>query len=216
MAAVQNEPVQPLPPQRLYTPCDVSQFGFHTTDDIDDLSEFIGQPRAASSLEFAVGMRRHGYNLFVMGSAGAGKHAMVGQFLAEHARRGPHPSDWVYVNNFQHPHKPLALELSAGRGSSLRVDMQRFIDELRIAVPAMFDSDEYRARGERIDGEFSERHEKAFGELSEEAATHNVTLLRTQTGFSLAPMKEGEVISAEDYTKLGRSEARALDLLHAA
>lgn len=203
--------VPPLTPDKLYTHCDTAQFGFSTTADLEALSEFIGQPRAASSLEFAVGVRRHGYNLYVMGPAGSGKHAMVEQFLAERARGEPCPSDWVYVNNFEHPHKPLALELPAGRGRALREDMQRLIDELRIAVPAMFDSDEYRTRGEHIDAEFSERHEKAFGALSEEAATHNVTLLRTPSGFSLAPTKDGEVIAAEDYEKLPTEEKKRID-----
>ena len=203
--------VRPLPPGKLYTHCDTAQFGFDTTADLEDLSEFIGQPRAASSLEFAVGVRRHGYNLYVMGPAGTGKHTMVEEFLAERARGEPSPSDWVYVNNFQRPHKPLALELPAGRGIVLRDDMQRLIDELRIAVPSIFDSDEYRTRGEKIDAEFSERHEKAFGGLSEEAATHNITLLRTPTGFSLAPIKDGEVIAAEEYEKLPAEERKRIE-----
>ena len=203
--------VMPLPPEQLYTHCNTTQFEFDTTADLEELHEFIGQPRAASSLEFAVGVRRQGYNLYVMGPAGAGKHAMVEQFLTAHARSEPCPSDWVYINNFERSHQPLALELPAGRGSELREDMRRLIDELRIAVPAIFDSDEYRSRGERIDAEFSEHHEKAFGGLSEEAATHNVTLLRTPTGFSLAPMKDGEVIAAEDFARLPVEEKKRVE-----
>jgi predicted ATP-dependent protease len=211
MNSVLSDCVLPLPPDKLYTHCDTAQFGFNTTAELEDFNEFIGQPRAASSLEFAVGVRRQGYNLYVMGPAGAGKHAMVRQFLSTCARGEPCPSDWAYVNNFKRPHQPLALELPAGRGSELREDMQRLIDELRIAVPAMFDSDEYRSRGEHIDAEFSERHEKAFGSLSEEAAVHNVTLLRTPSGFSLAPMKGGEVIAAEDFEKLPAQEKKRIE-----
>lgn len=205
------ETIRPLPPNKLYTHCDAAQLPFNSTADLEDLNEFIGQPRAASSIEFAVGVRRPGYNLYVMGPTGAGKHAMVEQFLSERARREPCPNDWVYVNNFDHPHKPLALELPAGRGSELREDMQRLIDELRIAIPATFDSDEYRNRSEHIDAEFSERHEKAFGGLSEEAATHHVSLLRTPAGFSLAPTKDGEVIAAEDYERLPAEEKKRIE-----
>ena len=204
-------PLLPLTPDQLYTRCDTAQFTFDTTAELADYNEFIGQPRAATSLEFAVGVRRQGYNLFVMGPSGSGKHAMVEQYLKARAREEPCPSDWVYVNNFDHPHKPLALELPAGRGVELRDHMQQLIDELRMAIPATFDSDEYRARGERIDAEFGERHEKAFGALSEEAATHNVTLLRTPTGFSLAPTKNGEVIASEDYDKLPAEEKKRIE-----
>ncbi len=211
MTSLLPSAVLPLPPEKLYVRCDTQQFDFTTTADLADMSDFIGQPRAMSSLEFAVGVRRPGYNLFVMGPAGAGKHAMVAQFLNERACHEPCPSDWVYVNNFKHTHKPLALELPAGRGSELSVAMQRLIDELRIAIPATFDSDEYRTRGEHIDAEFAERHEKAFGALSEEAATHQVSLLRTPNGFSLAPVKDGEVIGAEDYEKLPAEEKKRIE-----
>ena len=211
MNALLADAVLPLPPDKLYTHCDTAQFAFDSTAELEDLSEFIGQPRAASSLEFAVGVRRQGYNLFVMGPAGAGKHAMAEQFLTARAHGEPRPSDWAYVNNFKRPHQPLALELPAGRGSELRQDLQRLIDELRMAVPAIFDSDEYRSRSEHIDAEFSGRHEKAFGELSEEAGTHNVSLLRTPTGFSLAPAKDGEVIAAEDYERLPAEEKTRIE-----
>jgi lon-related putative ATP-dependent protease len=206
-----TDAVLPLSPDRLYTACDPAQLAFDSTAELEDFDEFIGQPRAASSLEFAVGVRRHGYNLFVMGPAGTGKHAMVARFLSERARQEPCPSDWVYVNNFEHAHKPLALELPPGRGGELREAMARLVDELRMAIPAIFDSDEYRTRGEHIDAEFADRHEKAFGALSEEAATHQVSLLRTPNGFSLAPVKNGEVIAAEDYEKLPAEEKKRIE-----
>lgn len=201
----------PLTPDKLYTHCDTAQFAFDTTADLDDLREFIGQPRAASSLEFAVGMRRQGYNLFVMGHAGSGRRAMAEQFLREQARNDRSPNDWAYVNNFQRPHKPLALELPPGRGAALREDMHKLIDELRIAIPAIFDSDEYRSRTEQIDSEFGDRHEKALGEMADEAGTHNITLLRTPNGFSLAPMKDGEVIAAEDFARLPAEEKKRIE-----
>lgn len=206
-----TEQCKPLPAEKLYTRCDPAQLAFNTTDELEDLHEFIGQPRAASSIEFAMGVRRQGYNLYVMGAPGTGKHAMVKQMLSARARKEPCPDDWVYVNNFEHPHKPLALSLPAGRGSELHADMQKLVDELRIAIPAIFESDEYRTRSEHIDAEFAERHEKAFGALAEEAATHQISLLRTPNGFSLAPTKDGEVIAAEDYEKLPVEEKKRIE-----
>jgi predicted ATP-dependent protease len=211
MDSIAVVPVVSLPPEKLYTDCDTAQFTFDTTADLEDLHEFIGQPRAASSLEFAVGVRRPGYNLFVMGHAGSGRRAMAEQYLQEKARGERSPNDWAYVNNFQRPHKPLALELPPGRGAALREDMRQLIDELRIAIPAIFDSDEYRSRSEQIDSEFGDRHEKALGSLSDEAGTHGITLLRTPTGFSLAPMKNGEVIAAEDFARLPAEEKKRIE-----
>jgi lon-related putative ATP-dependent protease len=204
--------MKPLSPESLCRRCVPADFKFETTAELENQPGFVGQQRAQTSLAFGAGIRRDGYNLFVMGPPGAGKHAMVGQYLRARAAEEPKPNDWVYVNNFKRPHKPLAVELPPGRGSALAADMTRLIEDLRMAIPSIFESDEYRSRGEQIDADFSGRHEKAFGELAAEAATHTVTLLRTPSGFSLAPLKDGEVISTEDYEKLPLEERQRLEI----
>lgn len=101
--------------------------------------------------------------------------------------------------------------MPAGRGAALRDDMVLLMEELRSAIPAVFESDEYRSRAGQIEAEFSERHERAFEELGAEAAKHQVGLLRTPAGFSFAPLKEGEVISAEDFAKLPDREKSRIE-----
>ena len=61
-------------------------------------------------------------------------------------------------------------------------------------------------RSEQIDGEISEQQEKIFLELGEEASKEGIALLHTPAGFSLAPAKEGEVISPEDFERLPEEE----------
>lgn len=192
--------------EELYTASDPDALGFATTAELHDDAGMASQGRAAEAVEFGIGIRREGYNLFVMGAAGTGKHTLVQGLLEAKVQSGTKPSDWVYVNNFGQPHKPVAIELSPGRGSRLRDDMGRLVEELQIAIPAVFESDEYRSHSEQIDLEFNERQEKAFGELGEEAGRESIALLRTPNGFSLAPAKGGEVISAEDYEQLSAAE----------
>lgn len=192
--------------EELYLRSDAEDLGFATTSELQDEDQMTGQERAAEAVEFGIGIRREGYNLYVMGAAGSGKHTLVRGLLAAKVEGGAQPGDWVYVNNFEQPHKPLAIRLAPGHGSRLRDDMVRLVEELRIAIPAAFESDEYRSRSEQIDIEFNDRQEKAFGNLGEEAGRDNIALLRTPNGFSLAPAKDGEVISAEDYEKLPDAE----------
>src|SRR3990172_5193585 len=97
-----------LEPAALYHACDPAQFRFTTTADLTDLEQAIGQARARSAVTFGLGIQRYGYNLFVMGSSGTGKHELVRQCLERETGRERKLFDWVYVNNFQHPHKPLA------------------------------------------------------------------------------------------------------------
>ena len=202
---------RPLQPSELRQRCDPARFGFATTDELEDLAAIFGQDRAKNAIEFGVGIRRAGYNLYVLGPAGAGKQTLLRELVAQQAKAEARPDDWCYVFNFAKPHQPGALRLPAGRGARLRDDMRQLVEELLAAIPAAFDSDEYRARTEQIDTEFSERQDKAFSELGEEAQAKGVALLRTPTGFTLAPVRNGEVISPDEFGSLPAEEKEAIE-----
>ena len=196
-----------LLPAQLYQGCDPAQFAFATTAELDDLTEIVGQDRARAAIDFGLGIERDGYNLYVLGPPGAGKQTLLRQMLARQAAAAA-PPDWSNVHNFSAPHQPRVLRLPAGRGTQLRDDMRRLVDDLLTAIPAAFDSDEYRAHHEQIDAEIGERQQKAFSELAEAAGTQEIALLRTPTGFTLAPVRKGEVISPEDFAALTDEERK--------
>ena len=195
-----------LAPEALRSSVALSGLDFSTTADLERLSDLIGQQRAVDAVRFGIGMRRDGYNLFVLGPAGMGKHTLVRRFLEREAAPASTPSDWCYIYNFEQPDRPRALELPSGRGARLRADMEAFAGELAGAIDATFESDEYRTRLEEINEEFGEREGKALRELGEEAGKENIALLRTPAGFALAPMANGEVINPDEYDKLPQPE----------
>jgi len=203
--------IKPLQPEQLRSSCDQQRFRFKTTDDLADLGEMIGQQRALSALRFGAGMPNSGYNLYVLGPAGAGKHTTVARFLKEKAATRPMPTDWVYVNNFLDHSKPRAMSLPPGRGTRLRRDMEQLVEELRSAIPAAFESDDYKARIQQIDEEFESHQEAAFRELNEEAQRHNVKVFKTPGGFTFAPIKDGEVIDASAFHELPKEEQKRID-----
>ena len=110
--------------------------------------------------------------------------------------------DWVYVNHFALPHKPLALELPAGRGTALREDMKTLVRDLRTMIRTMFESEEYATEVERIDGEFKQRAEQSFIEVGREAQRRGLAMVRTPVGFTVAPQKDGEVMPPQVFEKL--------------
>jgi predicted ATP-dependent protease len=202
--------LSPLPSTALRRLCDPAQFQFASTAELADLDRAIGQERALSAVEFGVGIGREGYNLFALGPTGAGKHTLLTQFLNARATREPTPDNWCYVNNFAESYKPQALRLPPGRGAKLQGDMRELVEELQVAVPAAFESDEYRSRVAQIDAEFNEIQGKAFVELGDEAESQDIALVRTPGGFSLAPMKDGEVISPDEYARLPEERQQAI------
>lgn len=198
--------VTSLPPEALFRRCNVSEFQFQTTADLQDLGEFVGQDRALEAVRFGVGIRRQGFNLFLLGPAGTGKYAIAHDFLSRRAVEEPAPDDWCYVNNFDASEKPRALRLPPGQGVLLRDDMLRLVENLKSAIPSAFESENYRARKHAIEEEVKEREEKAFEELQQEAGRENITVVRTPTGFVLAPTRNNQILDPDDFEKLSDRE----------
>ncbi len=188
---------KPLTPDQLYTRCDPADLEISETVLPPDGPDCLGQDRAMEALRFGIGINRPGYNVFAYGPPGTGKHTLIRRHLETAAATMPVPPDWCYVHNFDEPHKPNALQLPAGRGCALRTDMEKLIEELRITIPAAFESEDYRSRIRALQEQFGEQQESAFNELQERAKAKNVSLIRTPSGLALAPMSKGEVIRPE-------------------
>jgi lon-related putative ATP-dependent protease len=201
---------EPLPASALYRRCDPSRLGFATTAELEPLDDAPGQLRALEALQFGLGIRRDGYNLFAIGPAGTGKRTLIDQLTRKRATAEPTPEDWIYVFNFAEPHKPRALSLPAGRGTQLRQDVRTLIDELRAALPAAFESDDYRTRRKTIDAVLKERQDHAFQKLQRRAKEHDIAVVRTPVGIGLAPMRNGEVMEPDEFNKLPAAEQQRL------
>jgi lon-related putative ATP-dependent protease len=199
-----------LTPDQLRRSCGADDLAFTTTDELAGSLEPIGQARAVDALNLAVGVAHVGYNLFALGPAGVGKRTTIEALLRTVARGQPRPDDWCYVNNFVEPRRPIAIAMPAGQAAKLKKDMARWIEELRTSIPATLESDEYRARLEAIDAEYTERQSHAFEVLGEEAARNGIALVRTPTGFSFAPLLDKEVMSPEVYHKLPEEQQREI------
>lgn len=198
-----------IAPQDLYRVCDLSAQGFDTTAEIQPLTETLGQERAMEAVHFGAGMRHQGYNLFVFGEPGLGKHSLVHQYLQKKAVLEPEPLDWCYVNHFAQPHQPMAIQLPSGRGLELQQQMAQMVEYLRGAIPKLFETDTYRAKLETIHKDSDAKQEALFQSLDSVAREKNVVLVRTPAGFALAPARNQEVIAPKDYDQLGQAEKDA-------
>ena len=202
---------EPLAAEALCWCCPADHFAFETTEELEVLSEVIGQDRAVEAIRFAIGMRQAGYNVYALGPEGMGKHTAVRRFLDEQANQEMAPPDWCYVSNFKVGREPRALQLPAGRGRQFGEDMSHFVVDLRDALRNGFESDEYRTRRKVIEEEFKDRQETALQEIEQESRTQGVALMRTPMGFAFAPVADGEVVSPEVFQKLPQAERERVE-----
>jgi len=195
-----------LAPEQLVRRWPAEAFQFESTASLEPLESAIGQHRALDALELALGVEQPGFNLFVLGAPETGRLEATQRRVAELAAKLAPPDRWCYVNNFHDAIRPTALRLPGDAGARLRDDMRQLIKELRSAIPAVLESDEYRSRVEQIEAHFASLQEQAFGELVEDAQRQGIALLRTPAGFSFAPAREGEVMPHEEFEKLPATE----------
>lgn len=201
---------KPLPAESLCWQCDGEQLGFDTTDDLEDLEGFLGQPRALDAVQFGIGIRREGYNMYVLGPPGVGKRTIVESFLVQKSASEPQPPDWCYVNNFDDPQRPKVLMMEPGRGVKLVGDMDSLIEHLKTSIPAALEEEQHQQRIEQIEEEAKQQQEEAFQKLTEKAKAQGIQMVRTPAGFAVAPVRDGEPISTKQFEELPEDERKRI------
>ena len=197
-----------LRPDQLYRRVDRTALNFQTTEEVQPLDGLVGQQRALGAIEFGTRIQKPGFNLFVIGSPGTRMQEIVDSLLRSSQGDRPAPSDWVYVNNFADARRPTAIRLPPGRAIELRDRMLDVIGDLRIALPALFESEDYQTKRAEIDQRFQSKQGDAFTQLGERAASAKMALLRTPRGFMIAPVRDGNVVPAEDFNTWPEADKR--------
>src|SRR5437868_14020417 len=169
----------PLPADLLYRRCHPDHLPFDLCTELADAPGLIGQERATEAVRFAVRRRRKGSNIYALGDRGAGRQQLIEELLRHQAETEPPPPDWCYLNNVADPQQPRCLSLPGGRGAAFEAAMKRLVEELRAALPAAFERDDYRARQQVVEQQFKERSEQAFGALQEHAEAKGIAVLGT-------------------------------------
>ena len=203
--------IQSLPPHRLYQACDTKRFSFETTADLDTSllpTEGIGQPRAAEAIRFGTKIRVPGYNIYALGPSGTSRHTLIRQIVQDWAKDRSPPSDYCYVYNFQDEGRPGHLRFPPGWAHPFAKDMDSLVEEAQNALKTAFESEEYQNRKQAIEQELKEQQQKTFETLQEKAREKGLTLLRTPSGIAFAPVKDGEVVSPDEFHKLEDEERK--------
>lgn len=203
--------VRRLSPDKLRPRCEPGAFDFETTAELDALKATLGQDRALDALRFGIGVSHEGYNLYALGQPGVGKHSVVQKTLEERAATEVRPSDWCYINNFKDAQKPVALEMPPGSAGVLKGDMEQLVQTLLTAIPAAFESEVYRSRMSDIEEEFKHQQEEAIESIQKQAEAEGMAILHTPHGFGIAPVKDGEVISPDEFKQFPEDKRKQIE-----
>ncbi len=160
------------------------------------------------ALQLGLEFRSPGYNIYVCGLTGSSKTTGIQHLLNELNLPGGPPPDLCFVQNFRQPESPLVMVLPAGLGRVLRKDLQDFGDELRRALPALFDGPPFKDARARVEAEFREQVRGLFDAFDRRVR---------RAGFRLVQVEQGATARTEIHAVVNDQTIAIQDLLaHAA
>jgi len=195
-----------LAPEALTRPFSPEQFNFSNTEDLEPFRGVLGQERAVEALQFGVAMPRPGYNVFVMGEPGTGRFSFVKRYLKAEAKRLETPADRVYVNHFDEPREPRALELPSGTAGEFLADINGLIDNLLATFPAVFEHPSFQQKKNAIDRAFNKRYDQALDVIERLSLEKNVALYRDSSNIAFTPMLDGKALDEAEFAQLPEAE----------
>ncbi len=187
-----------LPVEKLRNVCDANLMRCESTKDLIPLSEIIGQERAVRALKFGLGIKDHGFNMYVAGYPGTGRKTATKNFVEVQAKTQVVPPDWCYVNNFSNQYEPKAIQLPAGKGKEFGDDMKNFIEAIKNALPKAFESEDYAARREATLRGLENKRKELIDELSAKAQREGFVIQTTPVGILLIPVLDGKPLTEEE------------------
>jgi lon-related putative ATP-dependent protease len=206
--------MQPLTPEKCRRLTNPDQFDFETTKDLPVTLDIIGQPRGTRAIEFGIGIQSHGYNIFVLGEPGTGRFTTLRRFLESRTKDEQTPPDWVYVHNFDVPHKSNAIALPSGEGAAFKQRMAELIRDVKELLPQAFAAESYQDTIKTVQQDFEKRQNKMLAAFREKSVANGFDLAQTATGFALVPVANGQALSPEQLQQMPPDQRIALDEAH--
>ena len=201
-----TQPPAELTAAQLRRRMQLTSLPFTTTADAPELNEIIGQERATRAIEFGIEIPYQGYNIFAMGPVGAGKTTIITGFLERKAQTRSVPSDWGYVHNFNDPDRPEALRLPPGGGARLRDDIDQLLNQVSDTLIKAFASEQYAEHRNALVRQLEQQRNDRLHQLDQFAREQGFTLLRLPMGLMIAPLKDGQAMTQEQFEALSEEE----------
>lgn len=195
----------------LYNKCDISLFPFKTTKDIKTTKKIISHNRALSAIETSLGIKENGFNLFVMGERGRGKHSLLKRLIKEKTKNDNNIYDWIYLNNFTDDDKPISIKLKAGKAKKFKKSMSTLISSLKIKITQVLKSKKYINQKNTLEKQISDEQDILFNKVKESALKNNISISDTSSGITISPILQGKLLSSEEFNLLSLDQRDLID-----
>ncbi len=167
----------------------------------------VGQDRAVQALEMGISIRAKGYNIYVAGESGTGKHTAIMDILSRHRAKNGSLRDIAYVQDFQEPDKPINLIFPEGRARQFKEDIKLLVDRLTDRIAHDLDAETYKAGRDTLIAEIENAENKILADFEGQLKAEGFSTVQTDDedegrATDIAPVIEGEIVLFEDLQDL--------------
>jgi predicted ATP-dependent protease len=173
--------------------------GCETYDDHDlSLFDLSSHKRARDAIEFGLKMRNRGFHVFVVGEDRSGRMTSTLSYLRQYIKTLPAPNDWVYVNNFQHTHKPKPYSFPAGQGAIFQEKLKDLIENVSTLLNKTLNSSNFVRQIDTLTASHQYQIEQQIQKIQIFAKEKGYDVTQTTDGFSIDSHDEEKEVSNDN------------------
>ncbi|MGQ0673974.1 MAG: AAA family ATPase [Hyphomicrobium sp.] len=203
--------VDALPADALRVSIDAEALDLTAADGDAAIDEEVGLENALEAIEFAWDTAPGHHHVFIDCPADGTLRKALENSIRRRAAKRTTPSDWLYATDFADGARLRAIEMPAGGAHGFTQGVSLWIAELAATLPVAFSTDDYRTRRQLLDEALRAGQDDALASLDQKAAAQSIALLRTPTGYTLAPMHEGRAVKLEVFNQLPEAMRRQVE-----
>tara|TARA_R110002050_G_scaffold118195_2_gene235392 strand:- start:17453 stop:19822 length:2370 start_codon:yes stop_codon:yes gene_type:complete len=164
--------------------------------------------RARQSLDFGLSMKDTAYNIFVVGENLTGRMDATLDYINNYIKDAPPPPDWVYLNNFKHPNKPIPYKLPTGTARDFKARIEKTIKQIQEALKKSFNSSEFTNKVKEEEKVVDKSIQDQMDKIRKYAHEHNLDLQRLDDGsMVITGQKDQEQIPFDKLEKPEQDKA---------
>ena len=195
-----------LAPEQLRWVCDPDSLGFETTEDVDPITQVVGQDVAMQAMQFGLQVDAPGQNVFVRGLEGSGRLTLLTRMLEETRIACPVSPDRCAVRNFDDPDRPRLIEMPQGTARRFRLAVEELVRFVVDDLGPSLAGEALRERREAMDKAFESVLKSKVGPFEEKLEALDLALVTITAGSAqhpaIVPRVDGEAVMPEAYDAL--------------
>lgn len=166
------------------------------------LFDLTSHSRARQAIEFGLKMRHEGFHIFVVGEDRSGRMTATLSYLNQYIKNLPPAPDWVYLNNFKRPERPVPFKLPKGKGIDLKVKIHETILQIHSSLNKNFSNKSYIDQIQQLSKQTEKEFDDKFNQLREFAYKKGFSLEDNEKGLTINPLPNQQVKSTAEIEKV--------------